>query len=116
MTVPHQLYFELKKDTDEEFARRALLYNLTSLKYNVRATARAMRCPPHTVYLAIEKRNEGDLKDSSHKPKREHPHHLKEDTEQMIIQYRKKTKLEDALDTLSLRKKVLISLSLPSEK
>jgi len=93
MTVPHQSYFELKKDTDEELARRALLYNLTPLKYNVRATARAMRCSPHTVYLAIEKRNEGDLKDSSHRPKREHPHHLKEDTEQMIIQYRKKTKL-----------------------
>lgn len=93
MTVPHQSYFDLKKDVGEEFARRTLLYNLKCLKNNVRATARAMRCSPHTVYLAIEKRNEGNLKDSSHKPKREHPHHLEENKEQMIIHYRKKTEL-----------------------
>ena len=93
MTVPHQSYLELKKAAGEEFARRTLLHNLKCLKNNVRATARAIRCSPHTVYLAIEKRNEGNLKDSSHKPKRKHPHHLKEDKEKMIIDYRKKTKL-----------------------
>ena len=38
MTVQHQSYLELKEDTDEEFARRALLYNLKCLKNNVRAT------------------------------------------------------------------------------
>ena len=38
MTVQHQSYLELKEDTDEEFGRRALLYNLTFLKNNVRAT------------------------------------------------------------------------------
>jgi len=93
MTVQHQSYLELKEDTDEEFARRALLYNLTSLKNNVRATARAMRCSPHTVYRAIRKRDEGDLKDTSHKPKRKHPHHLEDEKERMIVEYRKKTKL-----------------------
>jgi len=93
MTVQHQSYLELKKDVGEEFARKTLLYNLKSLKNNVRATARVMKCSHHTVYLAIEKRNEGNLKDSSHRPKREHPHHLEENKEQMIIHYRKKTKL-----------------------
>jgi len=93
MTVQHQSYFELKKDAGEEFARRTLLYNLKCLKNNVRATARAMRCSPHTVSLAIEKRNEGNLKDSSHKPKSRYPHYLQEDKEQMIIECRKKTKL-----------------------
>jgi len=42
MTILHQSYFELKKGTDEEFARRTLLYNLKCLKNNVRATARAI--------------------------------------------------------------------------
>jgi len=93
MTVQHQSYLELKKDVGEEFARKTLLYNLKSLKNNVRATARVMKCSHHIVYLAIEKRNEGNLKDSSHRPKREHPHHLEENKEQMIIHYRKKTKL-----------------------
>jgi len=45
---------ELKKDVGEEFARKVLLYNLRSLKNNVRATARAMRCSPHTVYLQAD--------------------------------------------------------------
>jgi len=91
MTVQHQSYLELKKDTGEEFARKALLYNLELLKNNIRATARRMRCSPHTVYLAIEKQKKGNLEDSSHKPKSRHPHHIGEDKEQMIINYRKKT-------------------------
>jgi len=32
MTVQHQSYFELKKDAGEEFARKALLYILTTYK------------------------------------------------------------------------------------
>ena len=93
MTVRHRSYLELKKDTNEEFARKALLYNLESLKNNVRATARAMKCSPHTVYLAIEKEKKGNLKDSSHKPKSKHPRYIDNEREQMIIEYRKKTKL-----------------------
>jgi hypothetical protein len=58
----HQSHLELKKDADEEFARKALLYNLKSLKNNVRATARAMNSSSHTVYLAIEKRGKGDFR------------------------------------------------------
>ncbi len=38
MTVQHQSYLELRKDTNEEFARKALLYNLESLKNNIRET------------------------------------------------------------------------------
>jgi len=93
MTVQHQSYLELRKDVSEEFARKTLLYNLKSLKKNVRATSRAMKCSPHTVYLAIGKEKKGNLKDSSHRPKSKHPHHLDNDKEQMIIEYRKKTKL-----------------------
>jgi transposase InsO family protein len=93
MTVQHQSYLELKKDTGEEFARKALLFNLESLKNNIRATARAMRCSPHTVYLAIEKEKKGNLKDLLHKPKSKHPHYIDSEREQMIIGYRKKTKL-----------------------
>ncbi len=91
MTVQHQSYLELKKDVGEEFTRRTLLYNLELLKNNVRATARAMRCSPHTVYLAIKKQEKGNLEDSSHKSKSRHPHYIGEDKEQMIINYRKKT-------------------------
>lgn len=54
---------------------------------------RVMRCSPHTVYRAIRKRDEGDLKDTPHKPKRKHPHHLEDEKESMIVEYRKKTKL-----------------------
>ncbi len=92
-TRQHQSYLELKKDTNEECARKALLYNLESLKNNVRATARAMKCSAHTVYLALEKQKKGNLKDSSHKPKFKHPRYIEEEKEQMIIEYRKKTKL-----------------------
>ena len=91
MTVPHQSYYELKKDTSEEFARRALLYNLERLKNNVRACTREMRCSPNTVYLALKKQIEGNLKDTSHRPKRKHPRHISDEKEQMIIDYRKKT-------------------------
>ena len=93
MTVPQQSYLELKEDVGEEFARKALLYNLESLKNNVRATARRMRCSPHTVYLAIDKETKGNLKDSSHRPRSKHPRFIEEDKEQMIIHYRKKTNL-----------------------
>jgi len=93
MTVRHQSYLELKKDTNEEFARKALLYNLESLKSNIRATARRMKCSAHTVYLALKKQKKGNLKDSSHKPKSKHPRYIEEEKEQMIIEYRKKTKL-----------------------
>jgi len=93
MTVQHQSYLELKEDVGEEFARKALLYNLRSLKNNLRATSRAMKCSPYTIYLAIEKEKKGNLKDSSHKPKSKHPEHLKEDKEKMVIDYRKQTKL-----------------------
>ena len=93
MSIQHQSYLELKKDTGEEFARKTILYNLESFNKNIRATARAMKCSPHTVYLAIGKEKKGNLKDSSHRPKSKHPHHLDNDKEQMIIEYRKKTKL-----------------------
>ena len=92
-TRQHQSYLELKKDVGEEFARRALLYNLESLKNNIRATARAMRCSPHTIYLALKKEKKGNLKDLSHRPKSKHPHYIEEEKEKMIINYRKKTKL-----------------------
>lgn len=58
-TRQHQSYLELKKDTGEEFAGKALLYNRESLKNNVRATARAVKCSAHTVYLALEKQKKG---------------------------------------------------------
>ena len=61
MTVQHQSYLELKKDTGEEFARKALLYNLEFLKNNVRATVRRMKCSAHTVYLALEKQKKGKI-------------------------------------------------------
>jgi hypothetical protein len=92
-TRQHQSYLELKKDVGEEFARKALLYNLKFLKNNVRATARAMKCSPHTVYLTIRKEIKGNLRDSSHKPKSKHPRYIEEEKEEMIIRYRKKTKL-----------------------
>ncbi len=92
-TRQHQSYLELKKDVGEEFARKALLYNLKFLKSNVRATARAMKCSPHTVYLTIRKEIKGNLRDSSHKPKSKHPRYIEEEKEEMIIRYRKKTKL-----------------------
>ena len=76
MTVQYQSYLELRKDTDEEFARKALLYNLEPLKNNTRATARAVKCSAHTVYLALEKQKKGNLKDFSHKPKSKHPRDL----------------------------------------
>ncbi len=56
MTVQHRSYLELKEDKEEEFARRALLYNLKCLKNNARATTRAMRRSPHTVLSSYEEK------------------------------------------------------------
>jgi len=33
MTIPHQSYYELKKDTSEDFARMTLLYTGLSQKF-----------------------------------------------------------------------------------
>jgi len=74
VSVQHQSYLELRKDVGEEFAR-------------------VMRCSAHTVYLALKKEKRGNLKDSSHKPKSKHPHYIDNEREQIIINYRKKTKL-----------------------
>jgi len=93
MTVPHQSYYELKKETSEEFARKTLLYNLECLNGNIRACARKVRCSAHTVYLALKKQTLGDLTDESHRPKGRHPSQIEDEKEQMIIDYRKKTKL-----------------------
>jgi len=41
----------------------------------------------------MRKEVEGDLKDTSHKPKSRHPRHLEDEKERMIIEYRTKTKL-----------------------
>ena len=69
MSIQHQSYFELKKDRGEEFAIRAVLYNLKSLKSNARAAARAMNSSPDTLYLAIEKREERISKTLLNKPR-----------------------------------------------
>ncbi len=76
---PASIVLRTKKDTGEEFARKALLYNLKFLKNNVRATARAIKCSAHTVYLALKKEKKGNLKDSSHRPKSKHPHYIEEE-------------------------------------
>ena len=93
MTVPHQSYYELKKETSDEFARKTLLYNLECLNGNIRACARKVRCSHHTVYLALKKQAQGDLTDTSHRPKGRHPNKIEDEKEQMIIDYRKKTNL-----------------------
>ena len=92
MSLQHQSYLKLKKYVGEECARKAPLYSLESLKENVRATARAMRCSPHTVYLALEKGKKRNLRDSSYKPKSKHPHCVDTEKEQMAINYRKKSR------------------------
>jgi len=89
MTVHHQSYYELKEQTSDEFARETLLFNLEKVGGNVRACARIMRCAPHTVYLAVKKAHENNLKDASHRPKRDHPRHTSDKTEDTIMRYRK---------------------------
>lgn len=93
MTVQHQSYLEVKEEVGDEFARRCLLHNLKCCKNNVRATTRIMSCSSHTVYRAMRKEVDGELKDTSHRPKSRHPRHLEDEKEQMIIEYRQKTKL-----------------------
>ena len=93
MSIQHQSYLELKKDVGEEFTRKTILYNLESLKNNIRASARRMKCSAHTVYLALEKQKKGNLKDSSHKPKSKHPRYIEEEKERTIIEHGKKSKL-----------------------
>jgi len=92
VSLQHQSYLELKKYVGEEYARKSPLYSLESLKKNVRATARATRCSPHTVYLALEKGKKGNLRDSSYKSKSKHPHCVDTEKEQTVINYRRKSK------------------------
>lgn len=70
------------------------MYNLESLKNNVRATTRAMKCSAHTVYLAFEKKKKGNLRDSSHKSKSKHPRYIEEEKEQMVISQQKSSLLD----------------------
>lgn len=93
MTIPLQSYLELKRETNEVFARKVILENLKLLKGNIRATARTLVCSPNTIYLAIRKKKENDLKDHPHMPKSRHPRHIEEEKEKMIVKYRKKTNL-----------------------
>ena len=79
MTVPHQSYYELKKETSDEFARKTLLYNLECLNGNIRACARKVRCSHHTVYLALKKQAQGNLTDDSHRPKGRHPKKIEDE-------------------------------------
>ena len=55
----------------------------------MRACARLMRCAPRTVYLALKKAHENNLKDASHRPKGDHLRHTSDKTEDIIMRYRK---------------------------
>jgi len=92
MTILSQSYSEIKNQTNVVFARKILLENLQMHDNNVTETAKAMRCSRGTVYLAQEKKKLKNMKDSSHIPKSKHPRHTAKWKEDIVIEYRSKTK------------------------
>jgi DNA-binding NtrC family response regulator len=57
----------LKKETRAEFARKVLLENLRGNKGNVKKTPKEMEYSRNTIYLALKKKSEGDLKETTKK-------------------------------------------------
>jgi len=91
MIIIPQSYLILKKETGEEFARKILLENLKLNKGNIKKTAQEMKCSRNTIYLALKKEDQGNLKDSSHVPKSRHPKATSQDIINLIVKRRKKT-------------------------
>ncbi|MFQ6084505.1 MAG: hypothetical protein ACE5WD_14280 [Candidatus Aminicenantia bacterium] len=91
MITISQTYAILKKETSPEFARRTLLDNLSKNNGNIEKTAREMRCSKNTIYLALEKKDRGDLKDEDHTPKSVHPNATDKKTVELIVKRRKET-------------------------
>lgn len=86
-----QSYFILKKETSDEYARKVLLENLKLNDDNVKRTASEMRCSRNTIYLAIGKKEKGQLKDESHAPKTPHPKVSPVEIVNLVVKMRKKT-------------------------
>lgn len=84
-------YLTIKKETGPEFARKILLENLENNKGNVEKTAREMRCSKNTLYLALVKQKENNLKDNAHIPKRPHPNKTEERIIEKLVKRRKET-------------------------
>ncbi len=91
MITISQSYAILKKETGEEFARKALLENLRFNQNNIKKTAQEMKCSRNTIYLALEKESQGDLKDNPHTPKTNHPKTTSQALVDLIIKRRKET-------------------------
>ena len=90
MTIITHSYVMLKKETNPEFARQAILDTYRRLDGNVSAAARAMQCTRQTVYLALTKKDQGDLADASHAPKHV-PNRSADELENLVLKYRKET-------------------------
>ena len=91
MTILSQSYAIIKKQTNPEFARRALLENLRFNQGNVLKTARQMRCSRNTIYLTLKKEKQGNLTDRSHQPKKDHPKKTSKEIVNLIEKRRKET-------------------------
>jgi transposase len=91
MITISQSYVILKKETGIEFARKVLLENLRRNNWNIKKTAKEMRCSRNTIYLALKKEKEGDLKDKTHKPKTPHPKTTSQEIVDLIVKRKKET-------------------------
>lgn len=91
MTILTQSYVILKKETGDEFARKALLENLARNEGNVKKTAQEMRCSRTTIYLALKKEKQGCLSDEKHTPKTSHPNTTPEKIIELLVKRREET-------------------------
>lgn len=91
MVIIQKSYQKLKQQYGDIVARELLLECYEQAGGNKSETARRMWCNRRTIIKALEKKNSGDLKDSSHRPLTQ-PNQTDPEIETKVLKWREKTK------------------------
>jgi len=91
MVTIHQSYQNLKQRYGDIIARELLLVCYEQSGHNQSETSRRMQCNRRTVSKALKKKEQGCLKDASHKPYTQ-PNQVSQEIEEKVLKWRKKTK------------------------
>lgn len=91
MVIIQKSYQKLKQQYGDIIARELLLECYEQSGHNKSETSRRMRCNRRTVNLALNKQNDGNLVDASHRP-RSQPNQTSKEIEEKVLYWRGKTK------------------------
>lgn len=91
MVTIYQSYQNLKQTYGEVIARELLLACYEQSGHNKSETSRRMQCNRRTVDKTLKKKEQGCLRDASHKPCTQ-PNQTSKEIEEKVLEWRKKTK------------------------